>query len=93
MFIVWQSTTTVAESAEPFTLGVRVLTGPSAGDYRVAVAPEGMKYEAGAIDDLKCVLEFDPSSFVLTAFGRSNAGTVRGDRRVAERFLNQFFRI
>lgn len=39
------------------------------------------------------VLEFDPGSFVLTAFGRSNAGTIRGDRAVADRFLNIFFRI
>jgi hypothetical protein len=30
---------------------------------------------------------------VLTAFGRCNAGTVRGDRDLAERFLNCFFRI
>ena len=32
------------------------------------------------LDDLP-VLEFDPGSFVLTAFGRSNAGTIRGDAR------------
>ena len=38
------------------------------------------------------VIEFDPSSFVLTAFGRCNAGTVRGDA-TAENFLNLFFRI
>jgi hypothetical protein len=30
---------------------------------------------------------------VLTAFGRHNAGTIRGDRVVADRFLNVFFRI
>jgi hypothetical protein len=30
---------------------------------------------------------------VLTAFGRSNSGTVRGDLDVADRFLNLFFRI
>ena len=32
-------------------------------------------------------------SFVLTTFGRSNAGTIRGDRSVADRYLNLFFRI
>jgi len=93
MFIVWQSTTTVAEDAEPFTLGVRVTTGPNAGDYRLSVTPAGMSYEAGKVDDLPAVLEFDPGSFVLTAFGRCNAGTLRGDRQLADRFLNQFFRI
>lgn len=30
---------------------------------------------------------------VLTAFGRCNAGTVRGDAELADRFLNLFFRI
>ena len=30
---------------------------------------------------------------VLTAFGRYNAGTVRGDPAAAERYLNLFFRI
>jgi hypothetical protein len=38
-------------------------------------------------------LEFDPGSFVLTAFGRSNSGTVRGDAALADRYLNMFFRI
>jgi len=30
---------------------------------------------------------------VLTTFGRMNAGTVRGDEALADRFLNLFFRI
>jgi hypothetical protein len=49
--------------------------------------------EPGPVDDLPCVLEFDAASFVLTVFGRVNAGTVRGDSEVAERFANLFFRI
>ena len=48
---------------------------------------------AGGRDGLPTVLEFDPGSFVLTAFGRSNAGTIRGDRAIADRYLNLFFRI
>jgi hypothetical protein len=39
------------------------------------------------------VLEFDAASLVLTAFGRCNTGTVRGDAAIADRFLNLFFRI
>ena len=39
------------------------------------------------------VLEFDAASFVLTAMGRMNAGTARGDSRLAERYTNLFFRI
>jgi hypothetical protein len=45
------------------------------------------------LDGLDAVLEFDPGSFVLTAFGRSNSGTIRGDRTIADQYLNLFFRI
>ena len=46
-----------------------------------------------AVDDLPAVLEFDPASFVLTAFGRINGGTAHGDVEVANRFLNAIFRV
>jgi hypothetical protein len=52
-----------------------------------------MDYTPGAVDALPAVVEFDPGSFVLTAFGRINAGTIRGDKAVAVRYLNGFFRI
>ena len=52
-----------------------------------------MAYEAGDVDDLPAVLDFDAGSFVLTAFGRSNSGTISGDVGSAEHFLNLFFRI
>jgi hypothetical protein len=39
------------------------------------------------------VIEFNPASFVLTAFGRCNAGTVRGDAALVDNLLNLFFRI
>jgi len=39
------------------------------------------------------VLDFDAGSLVLTAFGRCNTGTVRGDQALADRFLNLFYRI
>ena len=42
---------------------------------------------------LPTVLDFDPGSLVLTTFGRSNSGTVRGNPALADRFLNLFFRI
>jgi len=90
MFVLWQSTTGAKDSCE---LGIRITSGPNAGDTRVRVSPDGMAYEAGDVSDLAAVLEFDPGSFVLTAFGRSNAGTIRGDRGVADHYLNLFFRI
>lgn len=90
-FIVWQSTADCA-TVDPFTLGVRV-GGNNAGDTRVTVSSEGIALEPGDLGDLPLVLEFDPASFVLTAMGRTNGGTARGDAALAERFCNLFFRI
>jgi uncharacterized protein (TIGR03083 family) len=92
MFVLWKYT--VASTDGPrCELGIRITSGPNAGATRVTVGPEGMEYEPGDISALPVALEFDPGSFVLTAFGRSNAGTIRGDRALADRYLNLFFRI
>jgi uncharacterized protein (TIGR03083 family) len=92
MFSIWQGTARADLVSEPFTIGIRV-TGRNAGDYRVTAGPDGLSYEPGEVDDLPTVIDFDAASLVLTAFGRINAGTVRGDMDLAERFLNLFFRI
>ena len=91
MFVLWKYTTEPT-GMDPFVMGIRITSGPNAGDTRVSIG-DGMDYEPGPVDDLDTVLEFDPGSFVLTAFGRSNAGTIRGDRAKADRYLNLFFRI
>jgi len=92
MFILWQAT--IAEKKlEPCEIGIRVTSGPNAGETIVRVQPDGMTYEAGDTSGLESVLEFDPGSFVLAAFGRGNVGTIRGDRTIADRYLNLFFRI
>ena len=90
-FLVWQSTDDCA-AIEPFRLGVRI-TGNNGGDTVVTGGPGGITLEPGDVSGLPLVLEFDPASFVLTAMGRVNAGTARGDRALAERFGNVFFRI
>ncbi len=92
MFVLWKYTV-ASSDLEPCELGIRITSGPNAGDTRVAVGAEGMDYQPGDVTDLPAVIEFDPGSFVLTAFGRSNAGTIRGSRTVADRYLNLFFRI
>ena len=92
MFVLWKYTVAAAEP-QPCELGIRIASGPNAGDTRVTVGADGMDYRPGDASDLPAVLEFDPGSFVLTAFGRSNAGTIRGERAVADRYLNLFFRI
>jgi uncharacterized protein (TIGR03083 family) len=92
MFIIWQSTIRQDADLTPFTIGITV-SGRNAGSYRVSVGPDGMTYEPGPVDDLPAVIDFDAGSLVLTAFGRINGGTVRGDEALADRFLNLFFRI
>lgn len=94
MFILWQATTSPpSDDSGAAEIGVRVTSGQNAGAWRISVGPEGMAYQPGDVSDVPAVLEFDPGSMVLTAFGRSNSGTIRGDGAVADRFLNQFFRI
>ena len=91
--LVWQSTAEVDPTTEPFDIGIRI-TGHNGGDTRGRVTPEGLSLAPGAIDDdVPLLLEFDAASFVLTAYGRFNGGTVRGDRALSDRFLNLFYRI
>jgi hypothetical protein len=92
MFVLWKYTVAGTEQA-PCELGIRITSGPNAGDTRVSVGREGMDYTPGDVSGVAATLEFDPGSFGLTAFGRSNAGTIRGDRGIADRYLNLFFRI
>jgi uncharacterized protein (TIGR03083 family) len=92
MFIIWQSTIRPDADLTPFSIGIRV-SGRNAGDTRVSIGDGGMSYEPGSIDDLPAMLEFDPGSMVLTAFGRINGGTASGDTARANRFLNLFFPI
>ncbi|UBU09867.1 maleylpyruvate isomerase family mycothiol-dependent enzyme [Nonomuraea gerenzanensis] len=92
MFVLWQSTIRQGADLTPFEIGIRV-GGVNGGDFRVSVGSQGMTYEPGGLEGLPAVIEFDAGSMVLTTFGRSNAGTVRGDLGVADRYLNLFFRI
>jgi hypothetical protein len=92
MFVLWQSTAQT-DFEDTFKVGIRILSGENAGDTVLTVSPDGMAAEPGTVDGLPVVYEFDPGSFVLTAFGRANAGTFRGDRDLSYRFLRLFLRI
>jgi uncharacterized protein (TIGR03083 family) len=92
MFILWQATADVPSDLEAFAVGIR-LSGRNARDYLVNVTVDGLSYAQEDVSGLPAVIEFDPGTLVLTAFGRVNAGTIRGDRAVADQFLNSFFRI
>jgi hypothetical protein len=92
MFVLWQATTDTSRlTGGDLDVAVRV-SGRNAGTYRVKVTEEGMTYEPGS-DDAPVLLDFDPASLVLTAFGRTRSGTPYGDLDAARRFAGLFFRI
>lgn len=92
MFILWQSTVRPDADTSPLDVGVRV-SGRNGGDFRISVGPYGLNHGRGDIEDAAAILEFDPAGLVLTAFGRANCATYRGDGAAADRFLNLFFPI
>jgi uncharacterized protein (TIGR03083 family) len=93
MFVLWQATTDTSRlEGGSLEIGVRV-SGRNSGTFRVSCTDEGMAYELGSADDLPALLDFDPASLVLTAFGRYRAGTANGDLDIARRFADLFFRI
>lgn len=93
MFIVWQATTDTSRlQGADLDVAVRV-SGRNDGVTRVKVTKEGMAYEPGTEDGAQVVLDFDPASLVLTAFGRARSGTPYGDQDAARRFASLFFRI
>jgi uncharacterized protein (TIGR03083 family) len=91
-FILWQYTCNTAE-AHHGTVGIRITSGANAGDTRATVSSEGVAFDAGPVDDLADTIEFDPASFVLTAYGRVEGGTNEGNSDLADRFRSLFFRI
>ena len=92
-FVLWSATAKVGPDTRPMELGVRITSGENAGDTHITVGPEGLTTSSDSIDDVPTVIDFDPASFVLTAYGRMNAGTVHGDRELGHEFLDGFFRI
>jgi uncharacterized protein (TIGR03083 family) len=92
MFILWQATADPPPDMNAFSVGIRV-SGRNAMDCLVSISNDGLSYALQDVSGVPAVIEFDPGSLVLTAYGRVNAGTIRGDRAVADQFLNSFFRI
>jgi hypothetical protein len=95
-FVLWTATAKTGPDTRPMELAVRITSGENAGDTRITVGPDGLATspgELGSVTDVPTVIEFDPGSFVLTAYGRMNAGTVHGDRELGHTFLDGFFRI
>ena len=93
MFVLWQATTDTSRlQGSDLDVAVRV-SGRNAGTTRLKVTKDGMVYEPGDEEGAQVVLDFDPASLVLTAFGRARSGTPYGDQDAARRFAGLFFRI
>lgn len=92
-FVLWTATPVITPGAAPMELGVRITSGENAGETKIACGPDGLSCSSESVDGLPAVIDYDPASFVLTAYGRMNAGTIRGDQELAHRFLAGFFRI
>jgi uncharacterized protein (TIGR03083 family) len=93
MPILWQATFDPARLGDrPCEIGVR-FSGRNAGTLRFSCTSSGVTFEPAPVDDLPAVLEFDPASMVLTAYGRMRGGTACGDRAVAARFVGLFHAI
>lgn len=91
-FVLW-SATPKGTPDTPYQVGIRITSGENAGDTVISVDEDGVSYEPGDVTDLPAVIEFDPANFVLTAYGRYNSGTIRGDIELANEFLDNFYRI
>jgi uncharacterized protein (TIGR03083 family) len=93
MFVLWQATTDTSRlEGGDLDVAVRV-SGRNSGTYRVKVTKEGMTYGPGSEEGAQVLIDFDPASLVLTAFGRARSGTPYGDTDAARRFAGLFFRI
>jgi uncharacterized protein (TIGR03083 family) len=92
VYLLWSATADTTSVDSPYAIGIRT-TGQNGGDTRFDVSEKGLRFEPGNVDECPTILEFDPATLVLTAYGRVNAGTVRGDRQIASSFRSLFVSI
>jgi uncharacterized protein (TIGR03083 family) len=92
VFLLWSTTADTTSVDAPYAIGIRT-TGRNGGDIRVDVSAEGFAFAATEIDTCPAILDFDPATLVLTAYGRINGGTVRGDGQLVTRFRSLFVSI
>jgi uncharacterized protein (TIGR03083 family) len=92
VYLLWSATADTTSVDSPYAIGIRT-TGQNGGDTRFDVSEKGLRFEPGDVDECPAILEFDPATLVLTAYGRVNEGTVRGDRQIASSFHSLFVSI
>jgi len=91
--VLWANTVARTPTEKPLEVGINITSGAHAGGTRMTLGADGLQQEPGSLEGVETVIDFDPASFVLTAYGRTNVGTVNGDPAVAAEFLGSFFRI
>jgi uncharacterized protein (TIGR03083 family) len=89
VYLLWGATADTTSVDSPYAIGIRT-TGQNGGDTRVDVSDQGLQFAPGDLDECQATLEFDPATLVLTAYGRVNAGTVRGELQLASSFSSLF---
>jgi uncharacterized protein (TIGR03083 family) len=92
VYLLWGATADTTSVESPYAVGIST-TGRNGGDTRVDVSDQGLRFAPGVIDDCQAILEFDPATLVLTAYGRVNGGTMRGNRQLASSFRSLFVSI
>ena len=92
VYLLWGATADTTSVDSPYAIGIRT-TGRNGGDTRFDVSDAGLRFAPGNLDECQAILEFDPATLVLTAYGRVNGGTVRGDRQLASSFRSLFVSI
>lgn len=95
LYALWPNTVDAGSARDvDVTYGIEI-TGEWGGKWRARVAD--CKFEAvpveGNLEDLDAIFTYDPSDFVLTAFGRFPGGAARGDYQVIEKVRRLFFTI
>ncbi len=92
VYVLWRATADTSSVEAPYAIGIRT-TGLNGGDTRFDISERGLDYAAADLEGCPTVIELDPGTLVLTAYNRVNAGTVRGDPRLATRFRELFVSI
>jgi uncharacterized protein (TIGR03083 family) len=92
VYLLWSVTADTTSVDAPYAVGIRT-TGRNGGNTRFDVSDQGLRFAPGDLDECQAILEFDPATLVLTAYGRVNAGTVRGNQQIASSFRSLFVSI
>src|SRR4051794_1053274 len=76
VFLLWWATADTGAIDVPYAIGIRT-GGRNGGDIPFHLSPSGLQFAAGNIEACPAILEFDPATLVLTAYGRKRRHRTR----------------